>query len=166
MAQRKRRAKRGRPGASQMVRATRRRGRPSGLTKVSAVDLQRELERRQNAMRDLIRQRDALNTELQELESIFSTAPSRWSAPFRRQGRRRRALGAGRQSGRRNKNSLVEWLRRLLNRSTMSVSDAAAAVKGAGYKSKSSNFRVIVNQALLANPKIFRKVDRGRYTAK
>jgi hypothetical protein len=48
----------------------------------------------------------------------------------------------------------------------MSVSDVADAVKKAGYQTTSSNFRVIVNQALLANPKIFRKVARGEYTAR
>jgi hypothetical protein len=48
----------------------------------------------------------------------------------------------------------------------MSVTDVAEAVKQAGYKTTSSNFRVIVNQALLANPKVFRKVARGEYTAR
>src|SRR5262245_29360142 len=39
--------------------------------------------------------------------------------------------------------------------------DLADAVQKAGYKTNSSNFRVIVNQALLANRKLFKKVARG-----
>jgi hypothetical protein len=39
-------------------------------------------------------------------------------------------------------------------------------MKKSGYKTKSSNFRVIVNQALLAHPKMFKKVDRGIYTGR
>ena len=49
---------------------------------------------------------------------------------------------------------------------TLSVSELAEAVQSAGYKTSSANFRTIVNQALLANPKAFKKIARGQYTAR
>jgi hypothetical protein len=35
----------------------------------------------------------------------------------------------------------------------------------AGYRANAANFRVIVNQTLLKNKSIFKKLGRGRYTA-
>ena len=64
------------------------------------------------------------------------------------------------------KTNLADALRKLLTNRTMSVSDAAAAVRKAGYKTKSTNFRLIVNQALLANHKLFKRVARCQYTAR
>lgn len=57
-------------------------------------------------------------------------------------------------------------LEQVLAGATMSVSEAVDAVQRAGYKTKSENFRTIVNQALLANKDRFRKVARGQYTAR
>jgi hypothetical protein len=54
----------------------------------------------------------------------------------------------------------------VLSGNSLSVSDVAEAVQKAGYKTSSPNFRTIVNQALLANKNLFRKVERGVYTAK
>lgn len=62
--------------------------------------------------------------------------------------------------------SLVEALQQALKNKTLSVTEAEDAVQRLGYRSRSANFRVIVNQALLANPKIFRKVSRGQYTVR
>jgi len=47
----------------------------------------------------------------------------------------------------------------------MGVTEAAEAVKKAGYKTNAANFRVIVNQALLKHRNKFKKVERGQYTA-
>jgi hypothetical protein len=44
--------------------------------------------------------------------------------------------------------------------------EAADAARGAGYKTRSANFRTVVNQTLLVNKDAFRKVERGKYTAK
>jgi hypothetical protein len=152
-----------------------RRGRPSALARLSTSDLRRELERRQAMAADLIRQRDALTAELQELEVAFgpTSAINGFLAAARRKRGRPRGSGAARPAmaraavGRpRNPNSLVEMLRKTLAGNTMSVTEAANAVQRAGYKTKSGNFRVIVNQALLSNSKLFRKVARGEYTAR
>jgi hypothetical protein len=72
-----------------------------------------------------------------------------------------RGGGRGARSG-----SLADVLQSVLKNKTMSVSEAASAAKRAGYKTKSANFSTIVNQTLLANPRVFKKVARGQYTAK
>jgi len=76
--------------------------------------------------------------------------------------------GAGRPRGPRTKNkmSLPDFLVKVLTGTTMGVSEAATAVKRAGYQTSSPNFRTMVNQALLANKSRFKKVARGQYTAK
>jgi hypothetical protein len=45
------------------------------------------------------------------------------------------------------------------------VTQVAAAVQKAGYKTFAANFRTIVNQTLIKNRKIFKKISRGQYTA-
>ncbi len=62
--------------------------------------------------------------------------------------------------------TLIEALQKVLANKTMSVTDVAEAVRSAGYHTTSDNFRTIVNQALLAHTNLFKKVDRGQYTAK
>ena len=48
----------------------------------------------------------------------------------------------------------------------MSVPEMAEAVKKAGHKSKSKDFRNVVNLTLQKNRKMFERVSRGQYTAK
>ena len=66
----------------------------------------------------------------------------------------------------RNPVVLVDALKRVLDHKTLSVSDTAAAVQRAGYRTTSDNFRTIVNQTLLGNRKTFKKISRGIYTAR
>jgi hypothetical protein len=47
----------------------------------------------------------------------------------------------------------------------MSVDEAMQAVLAAGYQSTSSSFRKIVNLTLARSSR-FKRVERGRYTAK
>ena len=143
-----------------------RRGRPTALASLPTVALKQELERRQGALHDLIRQRDELNAELELLGGIFgpNAAVTVKTIDVRRgPGRPKGSAGGTRL---RNGQSLVASLQQVLAGRSLSVSDIEAAVKKSGYKTKSSNFRVIVNQALLAHPKVFRKVDRGVYTVR
>ena len=57
-------------------------------------------------------------------------------------------------------------LHSLLRGRTMTVAEMAAAAKKAGHKSRSKNFRVIVSLALLKNRGMFKRADRGQYTAR
>ena len=62
--------------------------------------------------------------------------------------------------------SLVDALKKTLGRKTLGVSELAVAVKKAGYRSRSADFQGIVNRALIKNPKVFKRVERGVYAVK
>lgn len=149
-----------------------RRGRPTLLASTPTAELRRELERRQSMMQELVRQRDALNAELAELEGAFGSAAATattTTGPVRRGPGRPRTNPASsievKPHGA-NKSTLAGALRSVLNGRTLSVSELTTAVQKTGYKTKSNNFRTIVNQALIANPSLFKKVARGQYTAR
>jgi hypothetical protein len=170
MAKKKRRKKAGRPRGS---------GSKQGLSSASMADLQAELERREADLAELIDRREELHAELNSVENDIAAlggSPTR-RGPGRPRGTGRRGPGrpAGvrkkttrRSTGKRprNKTNLVDALKGVLAGTTMSVTDVAEAVQKAGYRTSSDNFRTIVNQTLLANPKAFKKVARGQYTAK
>jgi hypothetical protein len=133
-----------------------------GLAGVSTEALQNELERRAS---QLHARRDELLAELAALDAELGTSSAAAKAPARKKPGR--PVGSGRGRGRgKNTMSLVEALKKVLTGQTMSVTDMCGAVKKVGYKSSSANFRTIVNQALINNPKIFNRVARGKYTAK
>lgn len=172
MARKKRRSKAGRP-----------RGSRTGLSAASLADLQAEIERRTNELRDLQAQRRDVAAELDRLDREIARhggvpgVRRRGRPPGsgrRGPGRPPAAAGARKKTSRRgrggarpkNKLSLVDALSQVLTGKTMGVSEVADAVQKAGYKTTSENFRTIVNQALINNPKAFRKVARGQYTAK
>ncbi|HRP63754.1 MAG TPA: hypothetical protein PK400_10705 [Phycisphaerales bacterium] len=149
-------------------------GRPRGTTALKTAsldDLQKEISKR---LEDLAARRDELAAEIAQIDDLIARGGV--GALVRRgPGRPRRiggpAMAAGKTRGRRgprakNKTNLVEALRGVLTGTTMSVTEVSQAVQTAGYKTKSDNFRTIVNQALINNPSVFKKVARGQYTAK
>lgn len=155
-----------------------------GLANIPTSKLRDELERRSEQLGQLEQRRDELAAQLNEIDTeleAIGARPSGGAAPKRGPGRppgrprgrppgRPRGRPPGRPKGSRrrysNKASLVDALAKTLQSKTMSVSDAADQVQKEGYKTTSPNFRTIVNQALLSNPKVFKKVSRGQYTAK
>ena len=145
-----------------------RRGRPTLLASTPTADLRRELERRQSMVHDLIRQRDALNAELAELEGTVNPGASSAAPVGRGPGRPRTSPASSIEVKPHgvNKSNLATALRGVLNGRTLSVSELTDAVQRSGYKTKSNNFRTIVNQALIAHPNLFKKVARGQYTAR
>ena len=148
----------------------RRRGRPSMLASAPTAELRKELERRQAMLQEIVQQRDALNAELTELQGLFGGESKIIinGKPRRGPGRppgQRAPVGSRRGRGG-NKTNLVTALRDVLTGKTLSVSEVSDAVQKAGYKTTSPNFRTIVNQALISNPSVFKKVARGQYTAR
>lgn len=162
----RRRGARGRAGAT----------RPSApLHSVSISDLQAEIARRQRSASGLVKKRERLAAKVAELDrqlATFGIEPGAAPAAQRRASTPARTTGTG--PGRRgprgprakNSQSLVEALHKAMTGRTLGVSEAAKAVLDAGYNTKSSNFRTVVNQTLLVNKDRFKKVERGRYTAK
>ena len=155
----KKRASRATQAARRKKKTTRRRR--SGLARLSIAELRAELAQRERHVKQLQGRRDQLLDQLAALDNEIATADGKRAAV---RTRRQRQGQAGRRQ--RNKMNLVDALRKVLGNKTMSVSDAAEAVQRAGYKTSSANFRTIVNQSLLANRKVFRKVSRGQYTAR
>jgi hypothetical protein len=64
-----------------------------------------------------------------------------------------------------NSVNLADALVGVLKGKTLGVSEAADAVLKSGYQTNAANFRTIVNQTLIKNRSMFKKVGRGQYTA-
>lgn len=154
---------------------------PQGLT-----SLRREIDRHRAAYTDLVAQRDEIAEELEAVEqeiAQYDEVLGAWgmgstSAPKKKRGRPagRGKTAAKKKTGRRgavkgqargnNTMTLHDAMIKALKGRTLGVSELAEAVKKIGYKTKSDNFRTIVNQTLIKSPRQFKKVARGQYTVK
>jgi len=123
------------------------------LGRASYEELQAELARRDRDVNRLKRRREKLHAELAEIDAQLAS----FGALSASGGIRKRP---------KNEKSLVETLRGVLKNKTMSVSEAAQAARDSGYMTTANNFRTIVNQTLIRENKHFKKVERGRYTAR
>lgn len=128
---------------------------------LTTAELHREIRRRERTesrqIRRLQRQRAKVVARLSEIEAEITRAGGTV------RGGRRGGASAGRRP--RNATNLVDALAGVLKNATMSVTEVAEAVQRAGYRTTSPNFRTIVNQALINNAQ-FKRVSRGKYTAK
>ncbi|MFG0242650.1 MAG: hypothetical protein ACF8R9_07705 [Phycisphaerales bacterium JB054] len=147
-----------------------------GLRAASAGELQAELQRRSRDLATLEAKRDELLSKVDGIEAEIAAingalGASTVSARGRRSAGRPRAgapirvtrMAGGRRP--RNESSLEVALANTLKGKTMGVSEVAAAVQEAGYKTTSPNFRTIVNQTLIKSD-LIKKIGRGQYTAK
>lgn len=125
------------------------------LKGLSTAALEREIARRASRANELRRKRDALLAQVAKLD-----AQLRGAAPAASVARRGRPPEGDPKSG-----SLAASLHALLKGKQMGVTEAAEAVKKAGYKTNSDNFRTIVNACLIKHKNLFRKVKRGKYTS-
>ena len=123
----------------------------SDLTDMSIAALQSEIKRREKHANSLQRRREKLVKQLAEIDAEIAELGGTISGG--RGGRRPR-----------NEANLPDALVKVLTGKTMSVTEAADAVRAAGYITTSPNFRTIVNQALIRD-KRFKRVGRGEYTA-
>jgi hypothetical protein len=133
--------------------------RPSVLDTLTISDLEDLLRVRKGALPRLRKERKRLEKELAIVERQLSKLGGR--------GRRGRPPGSGGGKRPRNKKSLVEVIHDVLTKAgeAMRVGDIHDAVKAAGYKSSSDNFRGIVNQTLIKD-KQFASAGRGLYKLK
>ena len=126
------------------------------LTKARTSDLQAELKRRQQRLPALKRRQANLTAELVELGEQIKALGGGVSA-----ARKKRAAPARRRP--KNKMSLADALAKALKKDKpMTVGEAIAGVKKLGYRSSSTNFRMIVNQTLVKD-KRFNRRGRGKY---
>ena len=133
--------------------------RPSRLSTVSLAVLQQEIQRRQKLLPKLVAQRDTLNEEIAELESVAQLVVHKQAKPQTASKKTRRGLGE-------NKIGLADTLSQFMKGKTkVTIAEALDGVLAAGYKSGSKNFRGLVNHTLLKN-KRFKNVGRGEFTLK
>lgn len=168
---------------SKKKKVSKARGRRPSLNAFSLSDIQAELTRRVSNLGELIAERDelaarmeVLHEQIQLLEALTGGAKTMGRGPGHPAKKRGRPLGSKNKakshaakpaSGRKrpkNTMNLAEALAKLLKGKTMGVTEAAAAVQKAGYKTNAENFRTIVNQTLIRDDR-FKKVSRGQYTA-
>jgi septal ring factor EnvC (AmiA/AmiB activator) len=142
----KKTAKRGRKTTAK--RAPRSAG--AALESMTVSELQAELNRRRRGVARLERRREKLSAELAAVNAEIAELGG--------------SLTGGTGTRARNSMTLPDALHQVLQGVTMSVTEAADAVRAAGYSSSAANFRTMVNQALLKD-KRFKKVSRGQYTA-
>ncbi len=151
------------------------------LSRVSTVDLRKELDRRQSQVGAMMARRTKLAAELAaldaELDAFGETAsvaapaargpgrPRGRTAKRGRPGRKPRKANRGAVTRAENSMTLTESLQKVLRNKTMGVTEVSVAVQKAGYKTNAENFRTIVNQTLIKNPRIFKKISRGQYTS-
>ena len=134
----------------------------SDVRQLSLPELHREMERRRRQLerriRTLTERREKLLEQLTEIESEIAHA----QVEIKANGGSIESPGRKRP---RNARKLADALADMLRERDMSVTEVSTAVQEAGYKTTSPNFRTIVNQTLLKDPR-FKRVGRGRYTVK
>ncbi len=115
-----------------------------------------ELRRRQKMAQKLGRMRAKLANELANIDRQIRDTGVQMSV----------TMFGGTRTRPKNSQYLNEALREVLKGKTMSVTEVAHAVQKAGYNTNAANFRAIVNQCLIKNSRMFKKVSRGQYTAR
>ena len=124
------------------------------LSSLSVSDLQREIDRRGRVVKPLLRRRARIAVKLAALD--------------REIGRHGGAV-SGSTAGRtrpQNELTLADALAHTLKGAKMGVAEAADAVLLDGYKSNAQNFRAVVSLTFFKNPKRFKRLERGVYTAR
>lgn len=156
MAKKRSKRKTTRKAGKKATRKTASRG-ARALGAMSTAELQRELRRREGQVERLYAKHAKLSAQLAEVEAEIAKVGGELGHGVTSRGTVRRRP--------RNSSNLAEALQQVLTGTDLSVTEAAEAVQAAGYRTSSANFRTIVNQTLIKD-KRFKKVSRGRYTAK
>jgi hypothetical protein len=127
--------------------------RQANVNGFSIVQLEKMLDERRSRIGSLQRKRSRFQRQLDAVDVQISALG-----------------GSGRARGARprNKVTLNEAIVAVLKKSVgpMKVSDIARNARDSGYSSSSSNFRVIVNQALIKDKRFAKAGVRGTYLLK
>src|SRR4051812_17068749 len=126
--------------------------RSSSVPGLSLVQLEKLMKTRRAEVARLSRVRDKLQKKLDVVEKKLTAIAGEAS---------------GKMTRPRNHASLQEIIHQVLQKAggPLSVGDILDKVQAAGYRSKSGNFRGIVNQTLIKDKRLS-KAGRGRYQAK
>ncbi len=148
----------------------------NSLTSVSLGDLEAELTRRTKKLPRLYQQRDKLEADLASLNeqiSLLESISGEETKPASKAKKAAKKKAAKKTTGKKkprkrakNEVPLVDVLAKALEgKGAVGIGEAMDLAKQAGYKSKSKQFRNIVNQTLSKDAR-FKKVGRGKYALK
>lgn len=129
------------------------RAKSASLSNISTAELHREMAVRQRKVDRLNARREKLLGHLDYVQAELASMGALTAS-------------GGVRSRPKNDQTLVEAISDLIDGKTLSVTEIAEQVVKRGYKTTAANFRTIVNQALIRETKIFKKVARGQYTLK
>lgn len=121
---------------------------------MSMAELQRELQRREQSAKGLLRRRATLAKKLEALDEQLAAM-----------GVTATGIIGGRVKRAKNSMSLVDALHKILTGKEMGIPAIIPALATVGYRSESPNLRTMVNVALLKKSH-FKRIARGVYTAK
>ncbi|MCL4199335.1 MAG: hypothetical protein KJZ69_17730 [Phycisphaerales bacterium] len=136
------------------------------LNRIPTVELLRELERRQAMAGEYEARRAAMEKELAAIDAEIAALQGASGTRVNGAAPRHIRRSAAARTRAANQVPLNMALHNLLKGKTMSVSEAAEAVRKSGYKSNAANFTTVVNLTLLKRTDLFRRVGRGKYTAR
>jgi hypothetical protein len=142
-----------------------------GLAAITFAALQAELTKRRKLAQNLERLRDRLFARIHKIDARIRTLAGGGGGRASGGGGRtvvargRRKNSAASRTRASNASGLAPALAKVLKGQTMGVTQVAAAVRKAGYKTNAANFRTIVNACLIKHKGLFKKVSRGQYTA-
>ena len=124
----------------------------SDLKHLSDTELKVQLKAREREIRKLSTRRSRLTAQLERINAEYLHLTGRAPSGHKRP---------------RNTANLGDSLAKAMKRGHFTVPEAAEAVQAAGYKTTATttNFRVIVNQRLISDPR-FKKIRRGVYAVK
>lgn len=139
-----------------------------GLRSASLGEIHGEIQRRHREIESLVRRRNKLATQMQTIDSAIATLGIELggaaTAGMRAAMTSAPIVGVGRKRPRNDQN-LADALAEVLSKQTLSVTEVSEEVQKHGYRTTSPNFRTIVNQTLIKDPR-FSRVGRGLYTSK
>ena len=128
----------------------------TALSKISIAQVVAELKKRQSKLADLVRQRDALNTQISQLQGLLGTEPTVVQIA------KRGVKGRGRAGGK----SLAQYVHEMLAAvpKGMSIADLEKRILAAGYLTSAKRiYKQVV--AVLAKGG-FKRIGRGIYVVK
>ncbi|MFP4141347.1 MAG: hypothetical protein ACLFVY_12365 [Phycisphaerae bacterium] len=148
----------------------------NSLTSASLDELEAELTRRTKKLPRLYQKRDKLESDLASLNeqiSLLESISGEETKPVSKAKKTSKKKTSKKKTSkkktrRRAKNEvpLADVLVKALEgKGSVGIGEAMDLAKQAGYKSKSKQFRNIVNQTLSKDPR-FKKVGRGKYALK
>lgn len=137
----------------------------AALSNVSLKQLVGELKKRQAKLNSLIKQRDALNSQIEELQGIESVAAEAEPAQSRKVARKAKA-GRKTKGKKATGKPLADYVREALAAAPdgLGVKDIEAKVREAGYPTKAETIYNPIMKVLAKGG--FKKVGRGVYTVK